>query len=551
MPKRRENKQKTNRKEAVKAASFRNIRVILMKNKLIAALLISALILSLAACGDKNIDNETSTSETSASNAASNGEPERKEVAPLSVLTGEYSQWEWNDELEMTQVQTNCSCIKLSDECAKEYPDLAKVLAQSNADSRQKQQRTHAELITESQELLEETGTLYSPFESMNSVTVRRADSIAVSVLNFHSRNGGGAHSLYSYWGQNYDSKTGALLGLEDVVADMSALPGLVCEQLNVYYGDDIYEQADIDGIFASPEFVSWTVDYNGITFYFSPYEIAPYASGAQSVTLTFADNPGLVKPEYTEAPDCYAVSLLQSLPFRYDTNGDGELDEIIPSYFDYGDGEPIDYRIIKNKKTAEGETDGYGVDFTFVHTESGNYVYAEFLFDNDFRSTKVFDVSQEDIREVGETDFSMLRCYDYDEQINYRLILTNPESFKMSTTSYMLGTASVSGEFTVSADGMPETDDGFFTVENDFEFTLLTDLEVEIIEPETGAPSGKSTVKSGAKVKYYRTDNDDEADLILADGRIGRVTVQSENWIRMIDGVDVEEIFDGLLFAG
>lgn len=48
-----------------------------------------------------------------------------------------------------------------------------------------------------------------------------------------------------------------------------------------------------------------------------------------------------------------------------------------------------------------------------------------------------------------------------------------------------------------------------------------------------------------------YRKSGESMADLMLSDGRIARVFSQREEWYLTVDGVDIEEIFDGMIFGG
>ena len=65
-------------------------------------------------------------------------------------------------------------------------------------------------------ERLKGGGTFFPTFESKHDVYVRRADTLATSLLEYSSSYEGGAHGMYGVWGRNYDSKTGKELELMD-----------------------------------------------------------------------------------------------------------------------------------------------------------------------------------------------------------------------------------------------------------------------------------------------------------------------------------------------
>ena len=79
----------------------------------------------------------------------------------------------------------------------------------------------------------------------------------------------------------------------------------------------------------------SWTLNYQGLTFYFSPYEIASYAAGLLTVTIWFDEAPELFREEYIEAPEQgYSVAMPLASAVEFDLNeADGKRDEISVSY--------------------------------------------------------------------------------------------------------------------------------------------------------------------------------------------------------------------------
>ena len=59
---------------------------------------------------------------------------------------------------------------------------------------------------------------------------------------------------------------------------------------------------------------LNWTMGYQGISFQFNPYMIAPYASGMQEVTVWFEEEPELFVESYTQVPEKgYVVSCSNS----------------------------------------------------------------------------------------------------------------------------------------------------------------------------------------------------------------------------------------------
>ena len=67
----------------------------------------------------------------------------------------------------------------------------------------------------------------------------------------------------------------------------------------------------------------------------------------------------------------------------------------------------------------------------------------------------------------------------------------------------------------------------------------------------EYGTVGDVIVVKAGDELTYYRTDASLFADFILSDGRILRAELEWDEGTCSIDGTSVDELFDGVVFAG
>ena len=91
------------------------------------------------------------------------------------------------------------------------------------------------------------------------------------------------------------------------------------------------------------------------------------------------------------------------------------------------------------------------------------------------------------------------------------------------------------------------------FDEEHILKFTMLQDFEADSYDEKYDKVTGKKTIKSGAEVFYVGTDNEKYAYLKVADGTLIRVEVVLDkgSWKYTINGIDTEELFDGLFYAG
>ena len=63
---------------------------------------------------------------------------------------------------------------------------------------------------------------------------------------------------------------------------------------------------------------------------------------------------------------------------------------------------------------------------------------------------------------------------------------------------------------------------------------------------------SERVEIPAGEELILYRTDNSSYVDMKRADGSICRLEVDlSRGWPQKVNGMDAEECFDGMMFAG
>jgi len=471
----------------------------------------------------------------------------------LQVMAGEKAEYYWDEENEATIAGMRCPLIKLGEYEEQAYPELAKNLA-VNMSTRESKLFDNYERIKEFAK--EEYSDHYREYETSESATIRRADSRVLSILFKGYLFEGGIHGMYYYWGENYDTETGSLLKLTDVVKNVGEFSKLVKEQLYTYWeADSFYEDFDFEQYFKENlDQIAWTLDYHGVTVYFNPFEIAPYATGIFNATVAFDANPELFHKGYTQVPDSYGIQLDMETPFYYDVDFDGELDEILV----YGFPNEYDYIVhtvhVDQEYYVEADESAIAYHICSPHllhmADGRTYLMIENLTDNDYRTNTVYELTTGTPVRMYDIPSGMHTMFDEENELLYREVLTNPYNFKMDSRTWCVGTYEGYQTYGLGEDGFPISYEGYYTFDNMPEFTVLKDLDLQIVN-EYGELVGKVTVKKGECVKYYHTDSATFADFILSDGRMGRADLE---WLESgysIDGNAVEELFDGIIFAG
>ena len=180
---------------------------------------------------------------------------------------------------------------RLSEESAVLYPQLAAALVNFSDSFRRDKEAGLDEELSWAREQYEWMPDTFYAYSDESSLTVRRADAQAVSLLYLHYSYTGGVHPNHYYAALNYDTAAGREIALGDVVSDFNGLKTEMEKRLIDEYGEDtFFDLHDQLQTYTSEQF-AWTLEPEGLRFYFSPYELAPYAAGSQQVFLPLTNS--------------------------------------------------------------------------------------------------------------------------------------------------------------------------------------------------------------------------------------------------------------------
>lgn len=347
--------------------------------RLLCILLSLCIVIGFASCKkdnpEENVTDTPSTTQTSNENT-------KDEIKALSLNKEYISHYEWYEDTSTMLVRSEYSDVTLDKSMEKQYPLLAQKLSETSAMRKRAMEDEKDNYISFATEEFEKDSESFSTYVSTLDVQVRRADGIAVSILEDYS-----TEDSRSFNGINYDTESGKELALADVFVDTSKISVTVEKEILSRIGEDeaTGDTAVIEYFKNTPEdSITWTLDYNGVTFYFNPGDIAPTNFGVQVVTVTFAEYPDLFNEKYTVVPDEYIVSLPVSAPFYIDAVGDNETDEIIVSG-DYDEDTKFYHAISINAETSEYETEWFSyIEPYYVKTANGRSYICVFSVNNE-----------------------------------------------------------------------------------------------------------------------------------------------------------------------
>ena len=562
-----------------------------MRKRILAAALAALLALSLSACGggkgqsgasQSSPDAETEVeSEESAQETQETSEPEESSTAsrpswldeihrsddgiPTYVITGRNFN---KSEDYYTIARGSCETIALTEEAQKDFPRLGEALDSWSetfyADTRAQYEEIESNSISAWEQEAEKSYNF--PYGELDAKVepVRQDGNVLSFFCEFYGFNTGAAHGFTFYRGFNYDSASGKEIALEDVFKDPASLKSVLAEKLRTRYEDLFITDPEenlayyFDGKMDS---LVWTIDTDGVIFRFAPGDLSSYAAGMMECKLLFSEDPSLFTGRFGQAEGAFVRHLSSYYPTMLDLDADGQAEEV-SVYGSYENGDNP-YAFVSLNVSVDGETCSredyfYGVSSLLIHLEDGrNYIYAVTSSDNDYKTISVYEIADgvpEERGSLSGTGFAVSYYYeDPDMEKNYTLVhpVLDPARFSLATRTNFMSTYSAVREYEVGDGGMPWPLTMYYEVPGARTLTSKIPLTVDLVDPKTGELTGKSEeLPAGTACRIWHTDRMEWVDLMLDDGKVVRVYVTQE-WPQTVNGVELEEAFEGIMFAG
>ena len=382
------------------------------------------------------------------------------------------------------------------------------------------------------------------PYIEESDAVIMRADENVFSIRRGSYSYTGGAHGMYSVFCSNFDSATGKELSLDDVISDKSALCEEILQTLNETYDKETffegYEQSVKDEVFGKERDsytmeLSWSLEADGITVYFMQYDLAPYSAGLLTVKILYNGNEAMFADGaiFESQTRVIPVSLFQK---EY-VEVNGTYEELyLNQSFDTGSEyeKKIQVRLGDSEVAAAAD---YGIAAAYlIRKEAGqNWLYVETLSDNDYRVLKVFDLSQ--TTPVYKGHFEGGSFYDN--------VPSDPDDFLLSTRMSLLSTYYAERAYRIGEDGMPEAMEETYTSD-----AMELTAKVDIVAFSGENMDEACVIPKGSIVTIVGTDNETWVDLKDSGETVYRVYVDG-GWPQRIDGTDIDDCFEGIVFAG
>lgn len=463
----------------------------------------------------------------------------------IRLYTGQIYEYEWCDDANCNYAETSCPQVTLDKETADQYPKLMDALQELNDQKKTEFHENYQEILEDAKERFQENPEYFGTFTDAETWYVVRADRHIVSLLGVRSGYLGGAHGYSGYAGMNYDPESGKLLKLSELVAEEGAFKEKVKEEVLSRYPDVEKDLTEAYFQEKSLDDMIWTAGCEGITCYFDAYTLGPYAMGTQNVLIPYEGNDAMIGGAAADAPKNFGVEFPVGESLKVggrELAVSGEADE-------YGGYESISIWL-DGKETVLNDCESvYSITPFYLRKDGGEYLYLEYSSDNDYR---LFDICrlQEKPERIDTSFLATAGMFVEDASYTATAAMSDPENLLLSTRIQLLGTMSGRRSYHVGDDGMPQANEPYFHIVGERILTTKKELSCAEVDGE-GNETGSMTIPAKTALTALRTDNESLFDLSLQDGRIARVEVSGESFPHTIGGEDIEEIFDGIQFAG
>lgn len=317
--------------------------------------------------------------------------------------------------------------LAVDKELRERFPKLSAAIEQRTAADWARLQKESAGMKAEAVQFRQESPAYYHPFAHDLDVIMRRADDAVVSYLEMEYTNGAGAHGMYGWQGVNFNTLTGEEIALSDVVKDMGRFTDIIIAQLKKEHPDaTFFDMEKQVRKYALMDKLNWTLDPRGVTVYFNPYAIAPYAEGLLQTTVLFQEQPQLFNEAYLETAEAYAQPFSGYYPLVTSLKDNGRRDVL--SVDEGGD---------KVTVTVNGRKTVFDLPLTklqpvLVHmANKDNYLYIDGQNAEGNRQTLVLKVEKGKAHHVATLPYTFMHTIAVSPaEQQYWRFMTNPNGF-------------------------------------------------------------------------------------------------------------------------
>ena len=471
--------------------------------------------------------------------------------------------------------------LLMDDSCKDYYPEMYQTLSDLAA----KDKAGSEQYVTEQTQMakedfensLKEEYEFYGPYASEDTISIIRSDDKILSYYSYGYDFLGGAHGSYGIGGETYDVTTGQKIAITDVVKVSE-------EEFNKVIKDKLLETAqdedqfwDLDSSLShykynpkenDPEdYENYEYDYNwylgndGLHVVFNPYEVAAYAYGMSDITIGYDEFPGMIDEKFavTDNRGYIVPASIYITSSRYDEDNESLHLRYTPELEDPDNGDDYakELTLIRNGKSATIE-ESFLVEYKFTKfydvktSDNKEYIYVTIPEMDDYWALLVYDITGDDVKAAGTMYYHSFETEDGDGYY-VEPLFSDPDKLQFGDKKDSFGSFTCYGDYKVGADGIPVFNGDYYKVawSCSEDVHSVKEITADVVDEKGNVTEEGAKIPAGESFKILKTDGASWIDAQLGDGRIVRLKFTSFEYPATIDGVQVDELFEGLAYAG
>lgn len=293
------------------------------------------------------------------------------------------------------------------------------------------------------------------PFYAKSDCGITRSDNRVTSVVQVETINTGGAHPSSYVSAYSLDSATGKELLLDDVFTDASKVPDLILKYIDPEV--NLYAEKDYFKLQQEAEGLRFTVDNYGVTFYFSPIEIAPHSDGIVTVAIPFNENMDILDKKYCSSSVEYGAYPVCGVTYR-----DYFFSEDVLGSLDIYNNEDENGNVISITICVDGQSDeqqigkAETVSYAYIAgADTASVLLASVEGTEGVKTIYSWQISSEGLKYAGKIEgLSFPACESNLDKGSDYILLPLPENMRLQNAD------GVVGNYNINEKGLPEITD-------------------------------------------------------------------------------------------
>jgi len=508
-------------------------------------------------------------------NSESASDNEEKSTTPLYRLVSNDDTAIYYDDLYNSEVagQYHVESLILMEECKDDYKELYNALHQIAEEKLEVFNSEHSEFhdfaLSEYEAQLNEGKNPYKSYVTSQIYLKRTSDKYLSYYDNIEYR--WEETRPYQKIGHTFDITTGKEVDLGDVLnITEDELNDIIANKLREDKPDESDALENVEDALSKYHYglsktgdddmiYDWYFSVDGVHLVFNAYDIVDdFSFGSCEVVIAYDED--CINSEYvynTDGGYSYMRTDMSLMSEDYYSGGSVSTPLLMYS-LDDSDEEYADSLIVVNgDETASIDDVYWEVDdsykvYDIVTSDNREYIYVTIEGIAQEWNLFVFDITDGGVTACGHKSYIMANLgYTKDPDFAGDPCFTDPDKLMIPVFTDIFGSIISYSYDIIGDDGMPEHVLDYYNISwASSEIRATKDIDVYKVSDDQTVDDTPTTLSEGTIVFPVRTDNETYIDCQLEDKSIVRIYVEYKDNSGYIDGTNVTELFDGLIFA-